>query len=492
MLILPKRAAIAAFACTLLCFSIAGTNGQENAQLQIPPSLVECYNTSYYMNRDNRLPSNMETLITLIEKVENGYGVNMDMRLIAVGMLHRFRQDGIQRAPGVTQVPGVLPYSPTGFQFPKFRILLSRLIPATGTPFPNQTLNMDERCSLHFMLSSSFNTQVRGDENTVCNNLAQYRAQRLRRALGLQAKGNNFIGDVEMLDSLQAHNLQRKGAPLYAAAGGRGNAKNYDYDFGFNDGYDNPYSSVDNSVSQCPVENGVVRTQWGTVSAGNLIAGIAAGLQPQTVQLRTLLALASRRVQNMPQMATVGIDNRWAATLAGDLAEVALVQVPVSQTNTATVGSIGQWNNTVLPKWYFLSQRQNMEMTDAEIRGDLDGLIIALNIAQWKNQASNMKLSQLLRMYYSTNGVLNSGIMACNRVTQFQQMDPNMIIAQTSAFAQVLDREMQLKVTLQPDAIASFSSMAAGALVNYIRKLIAILNQSHKTITKFTLFCCAP
>lgn len=28
-----------------------------------------------------------------------------------------------------------------------------------------------------------------------------------------------------------------------------------------------------NSISQCPVENGVIRTVWGAVSAGPLIAG---------------------------------------------------------------------------------------------------------------------------------------------------------------------------------------------------------------------------
>lgn len=40
--------------------------------------------------------------------------------------------------------------------------------------------------------------------------------------------------------------------------------------------------------SQCPLLGGVVDTQWGAVSAGHLIAGIAAGTQPQQVPITEL------------------------------------------------------------------------------------------------------------------------------------------------------------------------------------------------------------
>lgn len=428
---------------------------------QIPPSLAECYNTSYFMNRQNRLPATIETLISLIEKVENTPTYNHDMRTLAVALLQRFRQDGIQRAYGVAEAPGLMPYSPTGFQFPKFRILLSRLIPGNAFNFPNNTLTREERCSLHFMISSSLDLRVRGDEGQVCNRLSQYRAQRLRRSANLERSGG-LIGDVEVLESLnvkaQKRGLKQKGA-----------YNTLDYDWGWT----NTGNSNNNQISQCPVENGVIWTPWGTVAAGALLAGVATGLQQQTVQLRTLLALSSRNngYTNLPQTATVNVDNRWAATLAGDLAEVALVQVPFTSTETASVGANGAWNSTVMPEWYFLTQRQNFEMTDAEIRGGLDGLIIAKNIVAWRNQASNMKLSQLLRMYYSTNGVLNSGIMACNRNSNFNTYAPsNEMVMQTSAFSQVLDREMQLGVTLSPTNIAQFSQSAAAALQNYVRE----------------------
>lgn len=40
--------------------------------------------------------------------------------------------------------------------------------------------------------------------------------------------------------------------------------------------------------SQCPLLGGAVHTQWGAVSAGHLIAGIAAGTQPQQVPISEL------------------------------------------------------------------------------------------------------------------------------------------------------------------------------------------------------------
>ncbi|XP_017070489.2 uncharacterized protein LOC108107451 isoform X2 [Drosophila eugracilis] len=468
---------LAAAAC-LGVVLILGTQAQENAMLQIPPSLIECYNTSYFMNRDNRLPANMDTLISLIEKVENSYaatsGVQADIRTVAVSLLHRFRQDGIRKAAGINVVDGVIPYSPTGFQFPKFKILLSRLIPGNANSFPNSSLTSVERCSLHFMLSSTFDTRPRGDENTVCNQLSQYRAQRLPRSLKTDYE-NNFIGDVELLES-RAKRGRMSSAPM---------SKSEQY--GELD-YESDWAYAGTEISQCPVEDGLVRTRWGTVSAGTVIAGIAAGVQQQSVQVNTLLALASQRRARGRTMSqtTNSIDNRWAATLAGDLAEVALVQLPGSS-SAASVGATGGWNDTVLPHWYFLSQRNSLEATDAEIRGGLDGLILAKNVATWRTQASSLKLSQLLRMYYSTNGVLSSGINACSRQSQFTNVAPSQEMEdQTSAFAQVLDREMQLKVTLQQSAIPQFAGNATVALVTYVQSMDYFPTQQWSDISNLT------
>ena len=64
--------------------------------------------------------------------------------------------------------------------------------------------------------------------------------------------------------------------------------------------------------------------------------------------------------------------------ITGDLAEVALNQGSVK--NTLDVGSPGQWNSTFIPQWYFIDGRTATDITDAELRGDLDGKItIAIN-----------------------------------------------------------------------------------------------------------------
>lgn len=59
-------------------------------------------------------------------------------------------------------------------------------------------------------MSTSIETQVRGDEASRCGQLAQYRAQRIsidRNSNHLRSKRHapaksNFVGDVEMIDDL--------------------------------------------------------------------------------------------------------------------------------------------------------------------------------------------------------------------------------------------------------------------------------------------------
>lgn len=121
-----------------------GTLGQENVRTQIPSHLVECYTIPEIVNRDTRLPSNINLLIELIRKIEDWPGLNMDMRQLSTTLVHRFRMDGIERAPGSFQA-NVLPFSPFGFQFSKHRVLLSRLIPGSSNLFPNDALTEQER-----------------------------------------------------------------------------------------------------------------------------------------------------------------------------------------------------------------------------------------------------------------------------------------------------------------------------------------------------------
>lgn len=69
--------------------------------------------------------------------------------------------------------------------------------------------------------------------------------------------------------------------------------------------------------SQCPVEDGVVYTLWGAVSAGTLLAGIATGLQPQRVPLRDIWLQSGIGSEGGTEKDNLMIDNIYGATLAG-------------------------------------------------------------------------------------------------------------------------------------------------------------------------------
>lgn len=134
-------------ACVVLALIVSSqqvVRGQENAQTRVPDSLVECYENPEIFERDNRLPATINTLIELIRKVENAYEYNRDIKDIAISLLQRFRMDGIEHATGNFR-SNVLPFSPSGYQFSKHRLLLSRLIPGNAIGFPNNTLNTVER-----------------------------------------------------------------------------------------------------------------------------------------------------------------------------------------------------------------------------------------------------------------------------------------------------------------------------------------------------------
>lgn len=228
-----------------------------------------------------------------------------------------------------------------------------------------------------------------------------------------------------------------------------------------------------NAISQCPVENGVVHSPWGAFAAGTVIAGIAAGLERQTVSVRDLIGEDHMgQLRFARQQGPVVVDNRFAATLSGDIAKAVLRQAP----STVQVGAPGAWNNSAVPRWYFLSQRERLEMTDAEIRGGIDGLVLASNIATWRTNAQNLRLSQVLDMYYSQRGIFgmvnNEGaIRACNRRTLFPTVAPIARLRdQSFSFTSVLDGQMQTQVTLSLNSTQRISGQASESVNTYVGK----------------------
>lgn len=320
---------------------------------------------------------------------------------------------------------------------------------------------------------------MRGDENQRCSQLSQYRS-RVPRSLPYRS---NYKGDVEFLDNLPISEQKKRFGRMEEAlddtpadeeppADGEEEVGPEETEPEGEDPVLEPRNDAglidiaSNTVSQCPVENGVISTRWGALSGGPLLTGIATGLQSENIQITQLLSPSRGQYRSGRLGATV--DNRWAATIAGDLAEIALLQGPQPP---LSVGAPGTFNSTTMPRWYFLTQRERHEMTDAEIRGGMDGLILAMNMQNWRSRVPNIKLSQVLDMYYSQRGVMSTDFRACNRNALFTGIAPvATMVDQTNAFATVLDREMQLRVTLSGDAISTFSDQAANVLSAYIRE----------------------
>ncbi|XP_071872953.1 uncharacterized protein [Bombus fervidus] len=445
-----------------LIFITLTVRAQENAARNLSPSLRECYDNKYLLEKDNRLPHTLNTFIAILRKIENTEGLNMDLRSLSVALLHRFRQDGIAPNPDIPNQDGISPFAPIAHQFHRFAQTL-RLIPGDALTFPNNSITDVERCTLHFMLSSSIGMLQRGDEAKVCRLADTYRYPRDVKNND-KATIKNTANDVETLSSDEIKSM----------TDGRNEGNNVTVDP--NSRYPEvPPNHPDSAryrgtesrpVSECPVENGVVKTPWGTTSFGLVLAGIAAATQPETTRLPELLSADVLKKNNLDVMDR-SLENKWLATLAGDLAEVALRQGPKNKDIKLSVGLNGHWNSTALPRWYFLNSNSNYEMTTAEIRGDLDGLILANETGKWYSRIPNLRLSQIFDMYYSPVGFFDSSIRACNRRTLFTSVAPNETLVAQTYSASILLEDLA-HATLEYPIIEKLSVQAVNELVKYV------------------------
>lgn len=112
-------------------------------------------------------------------------------------------------------------------------------------------------------------------------------------------------------------------------------------------------------------------------------------------------------------------------------------------------------------------------MTKAEIRGDLDGLILGTQIQQWGSSA--LKLSQLLDMYYSRRGTFNQTIKACRRGELYKQFVPiDQLKDQSYKFALALRNIKMIEVSLDLEELRKYVDEAAEKLDTAVRKYLRI------------------
>ncbi|CAH1153728.1 unnamed protein product [Phaedon cochleariae] len=361
-------------------------------------NLRPCYNISAMpgiLIADNRPPESLNVFLEILRRLEDANPTKSAAEL-SVLLIQRLRQDGIIFTGGNTDPLYAIAFSSIGYEAIKGTLIGQRFLQNLTTELFYGDLDPMEICTFHYMISSSINTTMRGDEKTTCMRAARY-TSRIRRS----------DDNIELAD--------------FAPRSWMG--------------------SIINDTSQCPLEMGVFHTNYGTIKGGQVLNGIATGAYQQDVN---------------------GCDNRYAATISGELAEAALVQTK----NIVKVGVSGGWNSTISPKYYFLQQNNNLDVTNAEIRGSLDGLYMSLKMKDWKS--SDIKISQILDMYYSPyqRGVFDSSFRACNRNILYSEMvATEKIREQTIAFMSPLDDAGTFPNTI---SLSSHSQFGNGAVDSFI------------------------
>ncbi|KAL1122270.1 hypothetical protein AAG570_003675 [Ranatra chinensis] len=434
--------------------------------------------------------------------------------------LARFRFDGIQSSPNVQASDLVIPYSPKGKEFFIFKILMPYLIPSSGQEISNDTFTLSERCTLHQMLSLSIDPWDRPEGDTACSRLSKYPnyniSRRPRRSSDTDSSASTKAPPQEALvGSLPKPTSPNEEVEIINPKKDQTSSEDLDGPAG---NIFHPVTGQDSDfpLSGCPMENGVVYEKSGAVCPGVVLAGIAAGLQPQKVPPNNIMEMRvqsgfqggrggpgpkrpvltpqrrrpsygvrdgpvpSGRPWNSPgggpsySPQPAMIDNKWGATVSGLLAEIALLQGPVSSgPDHYKIGVDGGWNDTSVPRYWFLTEQVQDPLTMPRIRGALDGLIIASNIDNWNSlSGSELKLSQLLEMYYSDSGVFDRNMKACNRKSYVSQAMPTQDLKeQTYSFMSVLQNVMPDSVEIEEEGLRLFSEETSGKLSSTISSM---------------------
>lgn len=349
------------------------------AATSVPKNLLHCYEKSF-TNQMTYPPLNIQTLIELIRKLEFNQRSFVNTRILATSLLHSVRLDGVERTQSGVQTEYVIPYGLTAKQYYKFKLLINYFTFGDSLQFHNETLTQQDICVLHIMTSNTLDKWQRGDESTTCQ----------VKSMAIMEEPNTILQNSRL-------------------------------------------------VSECPIEKGVAKTKWGTVSPGHVIAGIATAFQEVNVTFSQIIEDLENdyNITNTftPKTGSAELNNVNVATIVGDLAEVVLNQAY----STPNFGDIGRWNDTIFPRAFYLN-REQWDMTSAELLGGLDGLILAGKIKEWTNILTSTRLSQILDMYYSERGIgYDQTYRACERKVKIPNLFGDIdFVTQTSATAKIL------------------------------------------------------
>ena len=176
------------------------------------------------------------------------------------------------------------------------------------------------------------------------------------------------------------------------------------------------------------METGVVLTERsGTVAAGHVITGISCGGFNRDTQLS---------FAEWKRDTSSHLDNLFFVTISGDMGQTSLLFYSHNSSTHRLFGPSGQWDDLSCPKMYSLNPPVS-ELTEAEVNGDMDGVILGTLIPMIKDR--HWKLSRIFRDYYQNGGIQvgNRWFSAANRAETFGELVSDVELeAQSKAFAQ--------------------------------------------------------
>eukprot|EP00095_Tigriopus_kingsejongensis_P009018 maker-scaffold674_size113878-snap-gene-0.17 protein:Tk09018 transcript:maker-scaffold674_size113878-snap-gene-0.17-mRNA-1 annotation:"PREDICTED: uncharacterized protein LOC658236" len=387
--------------------------------IRIPEDILQCYSDRRLWDRYNRLPSSVDSLVSILRKVEQDSRLrNWNPGRLATTLIHKFRFDGIKYDRCVDTSTGALPYRLDLLnEYPKLA-LIRQLLSGTADDFPEDVLSREEACSLHWMLSYSVNTTFRDNEI--------------------------FWNDQ----------YESNGRPPYGLNSGPNWVEMPNFSYGLKD------CEEMKPISLSPWEMGVIWSTSGPLASGIMLSGLAAGLEPQFVN-----------------WAMGSVDNAWVATLAGDLGQTALMK----RKDEPYVGPDGFFNSTICPKEFYMrvvgSTEKVSHLTVAEINGGIDGLIMGLNAVEWERN-SEFTLSQILDRYYSKAGMIHHDkrFSGCDRYSEYRnQIDGSKLKEQAMMFGNELKHILLLPV--DQSALKTAIDYAKDWLDSFIGELDTSLSQ---------------
>lgn len=147
-----------------------------------------------------------------------------------------------------------------------------------------------------------------------------------------------------------------------------------------------------------------------------LMGILAAPMTPQPIRQLSSIIYPTQNILSTALKIDEDIDPLFAVTLA-DLWAVGAIPKAGKGVDPSLLGDNGHWNDTMCPTSFLLDRSSSIKFTTAELLGGLDGFNLGMFRRRLLSMRRNIRLSEMLRMYYSKTGFRPqfAEVGVCNR-----------------------------------------------------------------------------